>query len=81
VSRRCFDVFKDLVLEPSGTVSGKSSPPRPHSEINCQPFLGAGVNIIVLWNTIPVDAKGAVDGRSTFLVYDLTGIDTRRRLG
>jgi hypothetical protein len=36
-------------------------------------FWGAGVNIIVLWNTISVDAKGAVDARSTFLVYDLTG--------
>ncbi len=34
-------------------------PGHPHSEIDCQPLLGAGVNII----------------------YDLTGIDTRRRLG
>ncbi len=52
------------MLKPSGTVSNKSSPARPHNEINCQPFLGAGVgagvNIIVLCNTISVGAKGAV---------------------
>jgi hypothetical protein len=68
-------------LNYSGTGVRQIEPGRRHSEIDCQPFLGAGVNIIVLWNTFSVEAKGAVEGRNTFLVYDLTGIDTRRRLG
>jgi hypothetical protein len=68
-------------LNSSGTVSDKSSPVARTVKSTINRFWEAGVNIIVLWNTISVDAKGTVDARSTFLVYDLTGIDTRRRLG
>jgi len=67
-------------LNSSGTVSDKSSPAARTVKSTVNRFWEAGVNIIVLWNTISY-AKGTVDARSTFLVYDLTGIDTGRRRG